>query len=73
MPEVTVIVLGSAEGSTTSTIEVGVPSLAVVATVVVKIGAVPDIIVVVLNGVVGDTTSMTVARMPSTVVATVVV
>lgn len=67
------IVAGSVEGSITSTIELGVPSLAVVAAVVVKAGAVPDVMVIVLNGVVGDTTSTTLVRIPSTVVATVVV
>lgn len=73
MPEVTVTVAGGTEGSTTSITEVGVPSLAVVTTVVVKAGAVPDVTVMVFNGVVGDTTSTIVVRVPLSVVATVVV
>lgn len=67
------IVAGSVEGSITSTIELGVPSLAVVAAVVVKAGAVPDVKVMVLSGVVGDTTSTTVVKVPLRLVATVVV
>lgn len=67
------IVAGSTEGSITSTIELGLPSLAVITAVVVKAGAVPEVKVMVLKGVVGDTTSTTEVRIPSTVVATVVV
>lgn len=67
------IVAGGAEGKITSTIEIGVPLLAVVTAVVVKAGAVPDVKVIVLSGVIGDTTSTTVVKVPFRLVATVVV